>query len=80
MCWQTVCPSRPRPQTIVAGLHNPVAPICYDNYGGGLRDRRRAKDVVMYYDNSIPLRFSSRDVAVVWILAALLFLGFAISM
>ncbi len=34
----------------------------------------------MYYDNSILLRFSGRDVAVAWILAALLFLGLAISM
>ncbi len=34
----------------------------------------------MYYDNWIPPLFSGRDVAVAWILAALLFLGFAISM
>ena len=34
----------------------------------------------MYYDNSIPLHFSGRDVAVAWVLAALLFLGLAISM
>ncbi len=76
----------PAPITSAARLYHPVTPICYDNYGGGLRDRRRlvrtvpAEDVIMYYDTWIPPLFSGRDVAVAWILAALLFLGFAISM
>jgi hypothetical protein len=34
----------------------------------------------MNYDTWMPPRFSGRDVAVAWILAALLFLGFAFSM
>ena len=33
----------------------------------------------MYYDNWMPPRFSGRDVAAAWILAALLFLGLVIS-
>ncbi len=34
----------------------------------------------MYYDTWMPPRFSGRDVAVAWMLVALLFLGFATSM
>ncbi len=34
----------------------------------------------MYYDTWMLVRFSGRDVAVAWILAAPLFLGFAFSM
>ncbi len=70
----------------MGGFHKSVTTIRYDNCGGGLRDRRRlvriipAKDVIVYYDNWIPPRFSGRDVGVAWILAALLFLGLAISM
>ena len=67
-------------------FHKSVTTIRYDNRGGGLRDRRRlvriipAEDVVMNYDTWMQVHFSGRDVAVAWILAALLFLGFAISM
>ena len=69
-----------------AGFHQSVTTVRYDNHGGGLRDRRclvriiHAEDVVMNYDTWMPVRFSGRDVALAWILAALLFLGFAFSM